>query len=165
MILLITCVVIGLVIVILSLKDGSDDILPQTIIGASFFLALGLLGPLILADTIPTEYIPHEEKELRLVHDQISTESRFFLFGGRLDGKPGYTYYVEQDNGGFKLESVEAENVTVFEEDRNDAVLIILKPQPRNDFFKRLVFYGHNDRRYEFHVPIGTIANKLELDG
>ena len=106
--------------------------------------------------TIPKYSMP-EEYQLANLHDDTLTEGFFFLGTGSINEERCVFYRYEED-GGWKLDSVEADLAIIYEEERSDGELIIYKPTLLSWFWS--IYY---DDRYEFYIPEGSIIREYEV--
>lgn len=134
---------------------------------------LGLFFYVMILDvgrsTLPTKWSEdYQSTKLVSMKDQNSLYGSFFLGSGQISGVQYYTYYYEY-SGGFKRASLDPSNlagsmsdVIIFEEDRKDGELKIFKRVYVEEWYQ---FFGFDllSKRYEFHIPKGSITRGFEL--
>jgi hypothetical protein len=101
-----------------------------------------------------------ENRNLAVLQDGNQLQGSFFLGIGSIDGVPKYTFYAEH-NGGKKLESIDADTVTVFED--TDAPYLVQQTGCKTSM--EWLAHCYSDKRVtEIHVPKDTIKGNFVLD-
>lgn len=135
-----------------------------------FNIFVGLLLSLVVASFIAItigKTMPTVEQtdrvELANVSNNTTISGKFFLGSGSISEVMHYHYFYE-DNGGYRYDKLSVEDdVMIFEEDLEDAYLLIKKDECVNKFS----WFGvckSGDSSYEFHIPAGSILKEYSLD-
>lgn len=132
-----------------------------------FSILLGVLvGVLIMIATAPTKRIVREYQLANLRTDGLSGE--FFLGIGSFGEGRHYRFFREY-GGGFRLFTLPVEQVTVFEEERSDAILrnvILIRENSKSTPWWPLELNWVSDEiilSQTFHIPRGSIQRYIEL--
>lgn len=129
-----------------------------TLIG-NLCIILGIIIPVQLHGTF---YIESTETNLLTLKDNSNIEGKWFLFGGYIHEKEYFYFYEERPNGGYKLDKLIADKCTVYEEDRDNGILLTISRFPNHD--NKWAFDSYVARTYEFHIPVGSISREFNLD-
>ena len=166
------CGVLGAVITPRTMFWGFDA--KKVSIGASIGAVVGVFFGVILAMILglvinQTSYVEVSRSPLVALSNETSVEGRFFLAGGTIGSDMHYMYYYETGDGGISYGEVSASTVTVYEENRNDAVIVRFVRIGETTPFTFDASSGGGPRlsRYEVYVPEGTVLRSvwLELPG
>ena len=98
-------------------------------------------------------------------------EGIFFLVSGTLGNTDKYKYYYRQGDGGIRYGELDAKTVTIYEENREDAVMQVMSytkenPKNVNDFFQILSWdlYDINAiKKTIFRIPEGTVLREVNI--
>ena len=163
---IIACLVFGIVLALESVY-GVAEILVMGFMGA---ILGALISILLVGFTMgmvscfaSTTYVKSEETKIIALQDNSSVQGRFFLGSGNIDGTMKYVYMKEED-GGYKMDSLDVENVTIIYSDST-------KIEVYNAEFKnkaiRFLFCKYDlfsDSKYKIYVPKGTIKQNFNVD-
>ena len=116
---------------------------------------------------IEPKQVEEQYRELVSIKDGTRKESYGFLTMYSNSERDVYSYYYMTENGGYKRETIEDYNVTIFEEDnctpRITKVTIT--------YFYQYGFLGikwneieRTEEEYNIYVPKGSIVREFELD-
>jgi hypothetical protein len=118
---------------------------------------------------IPTKWSNvYSLTKLVSLKDKDNLNGSFILGSAEISGEHYYTYFYEH-KGGFKKTSINQNKlkgsmseVIIFEEDRNDGELRVYNLEYAKEWHN---FFGKKpvDKKYEFHVPKGSITRGFEL--
>lgn len=157
-----------------SAKPGFD-----TIMFVFFGLVFGAIGGVIVAFIVDVTTIVAVQKEwvvtsqvnLAAMRTEDTLEGAFFLASGSIDEEHYYRYYAETSDGGYVFRRLEAEreDVIVYEDREEGGVLIIKELLPVEKYgwlkwFFLAPYPGALDRRYEFHIPKGSLIQEFRLE-
>ena len=124
--------------------------------------ALGLLSLLIvlaISLTLPSTSVDSHRQDLKALGNSSNISGSFFLGSGYIGSSQYFNYIVKQDNGGYKLDSVYAEAVTVFEDAPADSGwYITYTAQKDYDWLVPFSLDGFDAPDPEFHIPEGSIV-------
>lgn len=126
---------------------------------------VGLLSTLIITLVgfvwwVPMDYRPTETRDLQAITMNGSVHGSFFLGTGTVDDEQSYIFYYKT-NGGFRTDSVPADNVLIVEDNSNPRVITI------TSFFPSWLMYGpfrEWDDSYEIHVPSGSVKPMINMN-
>lgn len=125
-----------------------------------------LLGAILGATTLFYAYETEEkESPLATLQDDFRTEGGRFLLSGYINEEPSYSFYRQTSSGGYRLETVDADGIEVFENEGNEAVVVERCYVPES----KLTFWGAKKSPdtceiTSFKVPRGSIVRKVHLD-
>lgn len=132
----------------------------------TFCAGMVLLVGGIITINEPTKPV-NKTYNLVALQDGNSTGGSFFLGTGYIDDKQQFSYYQE-NNGQYRLKSVDAENAIIIQGNGKPRVVkscsldavapIIFYPFFQGDR------YDCSTKTYEFHVPPGSIKSNYTLD-
>lgn len=131
----------------------------------------GIVGIVFIAPLIGS-FCPHEYQceqiELEVIKDNFGIQGNFFLGSGSIDTKQYYVFYQKLDGGGFWIDKIEAKKATVYEEERDDAMIkkCIPKITGIGKYFGSIMVHKSISEieKYEIFVPKGTIERDCEFD-
>lgn len=110
------------------------------------------------------EYQQITKKELVALRDKDGISGNFFLGGGRIGDKQYYFYYEKLSNGSFTANKIDASGVAIYEEDRQDAVLLVYEVVLKNGWWWFVTYPSHDpDGSIQFYVPKGTIRRGFSI--
>ncbi len=141
------------------MRHGSrgENLVMKIMIGGALGVAvafwLGLAGA-----TRPVTVATEELVSLR--NGEVAS-GHFFLGVGTLEGRQYYFYFKKQDSG-FVLEKLATDDVTIYEEDRADGRLVVL----RKKFVSSRTYLWALpplERIHRIHVPKGSIKRDFTL--
>ncbi len=131
-----------------------------SIIGAAIAFVLGIF--------VPKPKGNQETKTTRLASLRSSggIQGSFFLGSGSIESQQYYRYYEDSGDGGYTPCQLQIDsNVTVYEEDRKDAELVVTWTAYDNRFIDGFVIQNlDSNTRYAFHVPRGSILQEFVLN-
>ncbi len=118
---------------------------------------------LLIAMAVPQHWAEVSKVDLVNLRDADGVEGNFFLGSGHIESTPYYFCYYEISDGGFVPWRVKADgDVTIYEEDRQDASLVRYQEVFKNQAWEWIAVDFHSDR-YTFHIPKGTIKRGYSL--
>jgi hypothetical protein len=130
-----------------------------------FFVAmLVLIIPLMLFTPTHREVVSNHK--IVNIQDDSSLHGSFFLFAGSIDDEAVFRYY-EEVNGHYKLQTVEAWQATIVEDNTQPRVVAradfqdwdwLFWPTNAHDFDS-----DGRHMRYTIHVPKGSIKQEFKL--
>lgn len=132
---------------------------------------VGTIAVAIFLATVPNTVHKYEFEKVELVTlvDSSELQGSFFLASGSLGAEQHYKFYYKTSDGGKKFGKVNAESVTVYEEDRKNAYMA--KSGEENRYSQRVYLWlipkflsGGNSWKYTIHIPKGTIKEEYNLD-
>ena len=130
------------------------------IIGGLVALTMFVLPITAVVDLAFPEYQEVQAKELVSLDRGTEVSGHFVLGSGEVEGKPSYFCYAKNDDGGFQLCSLPAENITLFEKPISKGILHIY--QPKLPAFNTFSFFTFKDRnRYVLEIPEGSIIREF----
>lgn len=125
----------------------------------SFFIAV------MVGIFVPTHFELEEQLELVSASDGSSIEGHFFLGSGYVGDRQVYSYRYQLDDGGLIWDQVQnSPEVVVYEEEREDAVLLIYVTVPDDERWYLVAVLVDSYRKYEFHVPKGSVLTGYVFD-
>ena len=102
-----------------------------------------------------------QAKELVSLDRGTNISGQFILGTGEIEGKPCYFGYVKNEDGGFQLRSLLAENTTIFEKPISKGVLHIYQPRiPVFNAFSIFTLEKYRER-YVLEIPEGSIIREF----
>jgi hypothetical protein len=108
-----------------------------------------------------------QHSKLVAIRDKDGVEGQFYLGSGFISSEPYYFYYESLENGGFRPGKIDADgSVTVYEEDRKDAELVMFDWKITYPAWAWLICLRDEDggrHSYAFHVPKGTIKTGYSM--
>lgn len=152
--------------------DRVERVLLSIVATLITIFATTLLAVFVLAIT-PATTTPVEFDRIKVVALSVSAsvEGTFFLGSGSIEGHPYYFFYFETPDGGKKLSKLNAEKVTLYEEDRKDAFVAKVdlygwdSRGPLWNFFVPKSFWLYKKHwDYSIHIPKGSIKEEIRLD-
>ncbi|KKL26045.1 hypothetical protein LCGC14_2399210 [marine sediment metagenome] len=140
-------------------NDDNNNVSFIEIVGAVVGVLLLIAGIVWLVNQEPENYDdPIGTYELRALADkhEIDGSGGFFLLGGYFSINSDFTYYFYRitDNGGYVMEGVDRWALEVFEDIEKDQ-----KP-----YAELWDYRSEGHRRWEVHIPKGSITNEINLD-
>ncbi len=152
--------IVVLVYLIIQLRDHDIISVLLLLLAGGVLSAVSFIVPFLIAGDFVEREI-YKETRLVSLQDSIDVKGQFFLFGGSIEGEPYYYFYKELSSGGYQLDKIEAYRVIIFEEDRDNALMV----QYRNIYEKtswsfRVAEYS----KYEIYIPRGTLIRNFRLD-
>lgn len=139
-----------------------------------FFFIPGIFAPIPI--TVLLEHFAttnwsenYSTTQLVSVGARDGVYGNFFLGSGEISSQSYYTYFQKED-GGFRKASLSEKElpgsqskILVFEEERTDGELRVYSLEYNEDFVKK--FLKHPDsKKYEFHIPKGSIQREFKLN-
>jgi len=116
----------------------------------------------VVVDLTVSDYHETQIKELVSLDRGTEISGRFILGSGEIEGKPCYFGYVKNEDGGFQLRSLLAENTTIFEKPISKGVLHIYQPRiPVFNAFSFFTFEKYRER-YVLEIPEGSIIREFK---
>jgi hypothetical protein len=128
--------------------------LPGGLVGLGLSYLLGIL--------FPKKWFEYKH-ELVSLRGSEGTQGRFFLGSGSI-GQGEYYFYYEKSGAGYAPGKIMIDNnVTVYEEEREDGQMVV--------FVRHFVWWTQvrlfanwpREWRYEFHIPKGTLKQEFHL--
>lgn len=114
------------------------------------------------------EWVQVESQPLYAANDTTSTTGHWFLFAGTVESQNKYSYWRLNSDGSKSWDNSIPKNLNtkVFEENRKDGVLLTFDQITtyRQGWVPEewvLHVISYNPRRWEFHVPYGTINEEF----
>lgn len=108
-----------------------------------------------------------QHQHLAVIRDKDGVEGRFFLGSGYIENQQYYFYYQNLPDGGLRPGKVVADQgVTVYQEDRKDAELVIFNWKINYPAWAWLVCLPAPEgtgKSFEFHVPKGTVKDGYSM--
>ncbi len=94
--------------------------------------------------------------EVVALTNRASLEGTFFLASGYMKEELYFYAYIRKENGAIVLEMSKAKYAEIYEEDRDDAILIKY----------RYAFYAGRNQYidHQYYVPKGTVIRGINLD-
>jgi hypothetical protein len=134
-------------------------------------LSLGFFVILVMIIAVPPSQIPKEAEyytrntthiyTLRTV-DSISGD--FILGSGSIEGITYYVYYTKSSDNGFNINKVEAEQCTIYMDDRQDGVLLEIWAKWNQSTTDRRWWFNRDQFvRYELCVPKGSLIQQYDI--
>lgn len=160
-------IILTIIIVIWASVVIADGLWADSFIDWVFAVFVGLVigGVFILIAAMPLSYalpktIRYEEKEILNIKDNLQTSGAFFLGSVVIDGIAKYSYYTKE-NGGFKLNYVDADDVLIKYGEKAYA-----KSESGCDgSFQWIAVCAYDSTTpVEIQVPDGTIKQNFVLD-
>lgn len=109
-------------------------------------------------------YVPGKQYQLVAIRDTQSIQGHFFLGCGQIGSDTYFFFYKQNADGSFTPDRIATGGrVAVFEEERKDAVLTIMKPKFAWDWIYLFSLFALEDDRYKFQVPTGTIRRGFSM--
>lgn len=159
----------------LVIQDSADGrgfgLFLTCVITAFSFIIMFFIGGIACAVMFDMHLVKTAEQTLVAIRDKDGIGGSFFLGSGSIDSKPYYFYYVKLTDGGIRPDRMPINtSITIYEEDRTDAVLIWRKweydmQEIRNNSFgyRFAIPMSGNNQVWEFHVPKGTIRTGYSM--
>lgn len=116
----------------------------------------------IVGGKLPVVGVEKERIELISLRDDSDLSGRFFLGSGFINSTEYYFYYSQANNGGYIPGKIPVDNVTIFEDQTENAYIIVLKPKFINPVSYWIALIP-NETMYEVHVPPGTILRQFSI--
>lgn len=162
MILLIIALVLTLIIAFW-LSDGDMEMFLHAFAMCGLVLGAGAFGiaAFVGAQHYP-ELLPREKRtDLLSVVDNVTSNGRFVLGSGTVEGNITYFYYVK-DGAGFRVGKTTATNLLLLEDQEKDAFLLEYESDVDMHMWG-ITFSSYKGP--ELHIPKGTIIKGVhELD-
>jgi len=141
--------------------------LVTSIFGALFLAFITVLvftiPLLILGKFTPSHYEKVSSVRLVSIRDRNGMSGAFFLGTGRIESEEYCFFYKEKSNGSFSPDKIILDDsVSIFEEERKDAVIDCFQEKFNTKALHWFLF-KLPIKRYEIHVPNGTIKRGFEL--
>mgnify|MGYP001216093432 CR=1 FL=1 len=159
-------IVIACVAMVSSMADSWYEYIVLPIAGLLLGCVLGsvvALGTGGLIEAISTkEYVKTQEESLLAINDTSSTEGRFFLGSGYVEGKMKYIYIVSM-NEEMQMKSAFIDNVKLVYSD--DLKVETYSAEFKSKFIKFLLREPNfSDDQYKIYIPEGTIKQDYIID-
>ncbi len=170
-IVVVTVLMIILVVDIISVVELILEIEINTKIKTIIVLLIALLPFILLAPhelgtPIETERVEEQYREIVSIKDGERGKGFGFLLVYSYSERDVYSYYYITENGGYKRETIEGYNVTVFEEDN-----CIPRITKETTYSTKRELWGLKwdvhaimETEYNIYVPKGSIVREFELD-
>lgn len=166
MITIIICGIIGLVIALVSIYAGFDDIRDifyYLFFGIAGAILGGIIGLLIALSLPAKTEIVKTTYNLEALQDNNSVKGSFFLGSGQIEGKMKYVFYYEKD-GYYKLEQADYEEVKVKYSDEKPKVERFNRNYVKDALINHFAIDLNSYQEYIIYVPKGTIKQNYSLD-
>jgi hypothetical protein len=128
--------------------------------------SLPLIGiACVLGMAFDTHPVQTDDYKLVAIRDKDGITGQFFLGTGMIQSEQYYFYYKTNSDGSVTPDKVRAgQGVRVYEEDRQDAELVVYEWQ-LNQSWAWLVAFPVNSGgwSYKFHVPKGTVRTGFTM--
>ncbi|MFA5127494.1 MAG: hypothetical protein WC457_00640 [Patescibacteria group bacterium] len=135
-----------------------------------FFVCVGTAAATVLcyglSNSVSKAENQHEVRQKTIITLAESNEvsGSFYLASGSIGGEMYYEYYYLTPDGGKMYEKIRADQVVVFEDDRMDAYLAVIKnsvgcPGDKSGWLYCIASDKDNTIGNAIHVPRGTIKN------
>lgn len=174
MLIMVICALVGLGLGFLPGRNNLEmDSFMRSLRGIPFMLVGMITGILIVTllsfvflDKTQTEEVEDYNKtEIVALTDHSQLLGVSFMTSGSFGQREIYKFYVKTSNGGKQFRSLPAENITIFEEDRQDAYISKIKHKRKNSKVNKLIYwlveypmdFSGETGKYSVHVPKGTI--------
>lgn len=161
-------VVVGLIVLFLMRRVGNwKEKLSAS--GAALVIVLVVLFIIFSAKTETTlakKWNVVGTEKLHSLKSKDAVNGDFFLGTGSIDGVKKYAFYRENEDGSYSYDDMNAKGVSVYEEDRADAVIVRYKEADDvpNDagWWTRLSasMYEGVNKAFTIRVPKGTVDDK-----
>ena len=150
-------------------KYEQDGVIKSMIFFSILFV---FFSSMTLAVIHPGKYYTEIEKgyiNLISIQDSTSITGHFYTFGGTIDQKAVYYYYMQDDSGAIKMYHINAEGTSIYEDaPANTGYIEIDKEVVGKDWenqWRGWLLYQHNLSlpSYAVHVPEGTVKRGFSL--
>lgn len=160
-------------------EKGFDTVIACTVLIwlIFFFCSLGLECFLnFFRETQEIENFEIKRLEIVALNNYSAIKGDFFLAQGNINSIPSYVYYYKTHDGGIRLDTIDARNINIYEQDSDEAYLslvgtkVIYTDKPNNTLLQLFVpVFRMSDeevrnRHWTIHVPKGTIIRQVQLD-
>lgn len=127
------------------------------------FLVLLLLSSFMYMFSIGhTEIYSEDTKQLQAITTSSEIEGSVYLLGGYFSEEPVYRYFTGSSDGGYVLESVDADMSVVYESDDVPPHIVIVY-RTENTFFNIIGPQTYTDH-IEIYVPVGSVVSDYTLE-
>lgn len=115
----------------------------------------------VIADSCADKtYSVVEDIDIYALQDNLTTEGRFFLGSGHVDGELKY-FYVEESEFGYKVNSIDADKCYI--KYTSDRCHLEKQTYTFDNSFVQFIAIPMSDR-YVFYIPEGSIINNYSVD-
>lgn len=97
--------------------------------------------------------------------DRSNTTTGHFTLGtGTISNQVKYFYYTKTKDGGYRLDSINADSTTLYEDDREDGVIAVRSKTeiPEKSWWQFTFMNCEEFTKYELHVPKNTIRREFK---
>lgn len=132
----------------------------------SLGLVFGSLVGMFAGSFFQKQWTLNEEARLVTLRTTDGLQGTFFLASGSIGDAQYYFFYKEVEGGGYKPDKIlVADNVTIYEEDREDGMVKVYRYGIVNPPRWFIVAPNSTIQRvkYEFHIPRGAIKRNFIL--
>jgi len=161
--------VITFIVCLIKMWDDYEDILNIFYVLFSSVITILVIGVVLVISCAWSGFFTklpelRSQKILIALRDKDGVQGQFFLGTGQIKNEPYYFYYVALPDGGYSPEKMNFDDVTIYEENRKDAVLLEYSCAFKNKW-AYLVSMPTSDacNKTEFHVPTGTIRRGFSV--
>src|SRR4029453_12012690 len=98
---------------------------------------------------------------LKALGNKSAVDGQFFLGGGYIGEKQVINYVRDIGSGGSKIESMPADQATLFEDTTTPHLNIIKTVKTMPDV---IPWYYGSDMHYDFHIPAGSVLQNYKVD-
>jgi hypothetical protein len=128
--------------------------------GFAIVMMVTLFSSAICDEVCDKTWYTSSDVEIHALQDNITTEGRFFLGSGQVDGNLKY-FYVEDTEFGYTVRDVDADNTYI----KNTDGKCHLETQTYefDNWFVRLIAAPMGERRI-FYIPEGSILQNYNID-
>lgn len=156
-------ILVALVILVCTFNWFDSDYFIDAVIGIIFVPFIGAALFFLIAFFAPASgYIESEPTSLKALRTSSESSGSFFLGSGYIDSEH-YIYFIAEnsESGPFSLESVEASNSLIYEDD--SATPHVITVTGMIDHWWLAPFSLPSYESYKFVVPSGSVSNGFDV--
>lgn len=121
----------------------------------------------IIVHSERTDFEKEETQEIVAASSSITTQGKIFLFGGTIESRPSYFYFVQNEDGGINQQYVHASNTTIYEGYEEPVLVRIQKCKSSYSWLAAETCADprsqYNPPRYEFRVPNRSVSTDINF--
>lgn len=136
---------------------------------SAFFCGLGLILSILVASGIGLFFkqtlVQTDTYQLVSMRDAIGIQGNFFLGFGSVSDNPKYYFYKKLPNNGYKLQSLDADNVTIYQDDDKAPHVKVYGYDFKNKYIQWFALpKGAWYSIYDVHIPANSIKQDFNLN-
>lgn len=136
------------------------------LLGAFVTALIGTIIFVVLAAFVPSGDIVTHKTPLRALGNSQSPSGHFFLGSGTIDSEAYYTYITQRQDGGYQVESIQADNAVIYEDVASEGYLTTYTRVQAPGWLAPFPVEQAAASRFmaEIHIPEGSIQLGYNVD-